>query len=208
MEKKQKILTNVNFLFFLLVIIGVIFIGYNNSEKINEYSTIPISSPKESPGEEEEQVDIKNEEEEIEVKLKSGETLKAQKINLELCSDYLNDKPYFICCRDNKKLTDCNQKQSFSSGEAIEIALNPQKFDIPETFYVCFASDLLDYATKQPKEEQCFIGNKYTATWLMTGIVPKNKQEFNLLKVTGYPNSNFNKSQEQLLINLTGKVEK
>lgn len=208
MENKQKILTIVSFLFLILVIIGVIFIAYNNSEKINEYPTIPISSLKEYPGEEEKQVDTKNEKEEIEVKLRSGETLKARKINLELCSDHLNDKPYFICCRDNGKLTDCNQKQTFSAGELIEIALNPKKFDIPETFYVCFTSDLLDYLADEPHKEQCFIGNKYEATWLMAGIVPKNKQEFNLVKVTGYPNSNFNKSQEQLLINLTGKVEK
>jgi hypothetical protein len=132
--------------------------------------------------------------------------IKIQEDPIEICLDYLGDNQYFICCREKGKLIDCNQKQSFSSGESIEIALNPQKFDIPETFYVCFASDLLDYATKQPKEEQCFIGNKYTATWWVMGTVPEGKEEFSLVTITEYPNENFDKSQKQSLINLTGKL--
>lgn len=130
-------------------------------------------------------------------------------ITTETCSKYLGNNQYFVCCRENEKLLDCSQRKSFAAGETIELSLNPRKFDIPSTFYVCFSSDLKNFTGEDNlKEPKCFIGNRENTEWLMAGIVPEDKEKFSLIKITSFPDESFNKDQEKLLINLTAGLKK
>jgi len=116
------------------------------------------------------------------------------------------DKEYEIWCHDGIKWNDCAKKVTFWPHQLVSISVNLEKFDnIPyDSYFLCYYSDLSGIG------KQCFsrIASELSGLVLTEEVVPEDKETFMLIKISVYPDDNFQGTEEIVIMDLTGKLIK
>lgn len=116
------------------------------------------------------------------------------------------DKEYTIWCYENDRGYDCSDREFFQPGESVTVSVNLKALGTRyEPYFLCYYSDL----EKEFEENKSCISRSSLLTGLnLTGSVFKNKDPFTLIKLTVYPNNNFEETEEITILDLTGKLIK
>ena len=117
------------------------------------------------------------------------------------------EKEYLIWCYDGNIPYNCSNREIFEPGESVAITVNLSQFNnIPyDPYFLCYHSDL-----KGELEKQCMPrpASSLTGFTLENGIIFADKDDFTLLKLSVYPDNNFNNADEIVIMDLTGKLIK
>ena len=116
-------------------------------------------------------------------------------------------KEYSIWCHDGNIKYDCSSRGFFEPGEPIAITVNLAQFDnIPyDPYFICYYSDLKGGLEKQCISRSASLIRGFT---LENKTVPKDKEIFTLLKLTVYPDNDFEETEGIIIMDLTGKLIK
>jgi hypothetical protein len=114
-----------------------------------------------------------------------------------------DDKEYEIWCWYGEAWIDCSEKSEFRPHELVSINVNLKEFDIipyEDPYYLCYYSDLSDLG------KQCFSRSASTIEGLVLieEEVPE-KDVFNLIRISVYPDNNFSEDDEIVIMDLEGK---
>lgn len=114
------------------------------------------------------------------------------------------DKEYEIWCHDGIKWNDCVKKATFWPHQLVSISVNLEKFDnIPyDSYFLCYYSDLSGLG----KQCSSRIASDLSGIALTEEVVPKGKEIFSLIKISVYPDDNFEGTEEIVIMDLEGKL--
>jgi len=117
------------------------------------------------------------------------------------------EKEYLILCQDGDARYDCSNKEFFKSGEHVVIGVNLTQVDniLYDPCFLCWYTDL-----KGGSEKQCMSrsASPLAGFILKNQIIPEDKEIFTLLKLTIYPDNNFEEVNGITIMDLTGKLIK
>jgi hypothetical protein len=117
------------------------------------------------------------------------------------------DKEYEIWCYDyDDQWKDCAEGATFWPKQLVSISVNLEKFDnIPyDPYYLCWYSDLSKMGMRCHSRPASTLGGLV----LSEEVVPEGKQVFTLIKISVYPDSNFEEAEEIVIIDLEGTLIK
>ena len=118
------------------------------------------------------------------------------------------DKEYEIWCYDyDGQWKDCIERATFWPNQLVSISVNLRRFDnIPyEPYFLCYYSDL---EKEFGETKSCISRYSLLRNLNLIGSVPESKDPFVLIKLTVYPNNNFEKTEEITIMDLSGKLIK
>jgi len=115
------------------------------------------------------------------------------------------DKEYTIWCYENDIVYDCSDREFFQPGESVAISVNLKALGTRyEPCFLCYYTDL-----KEELEKQCISRSVSSVVgFTLDGIISTDKDNFTLLKLSVYPDNNFEDSEEITIMDLTGKLIK
>ena len=115
------------------------------------------------------------------------------------------DKEYEIWCYDyDGQWKDCIERATFWPKQLVSISVNLEKFDnIPyDSYFLCYYSDLSELG----KQCSSRIASGLSGLALTEEAVPEGKETFTLIKISVYPDDNFEGTEEIVIMNLEGKL--
>jgi hypothetical protein len=116
------------------------------------------------------------------------------------------EKEYSIWCHDGDIRYNCSDREFFKQGESVAISINLTQFNnIPyNPYYLCYYSDLGALGKQCLLRSASMLGGLSLTEELVLG----NKEVFTLLKVSVYPDNDFEKTEGITIMDLTGKLIK
>lgn len=116
------------------------------------------------------------------------------------------DKEYTIWCYENDIVYDCSDREFFQPGESVTISVNLKALGTRyEPCFLCYYSDL---EKELGEDKSCILRSSLLIGFHLIGSVFKNKDPFTLIKLTVYPDNNFEDSEEITIMDLTGRLIK
>lgn len=117
------------------------------------------------------------------------------------------EKEYLIWCYEDGMGYDCSNREFFEPGESVAISVNLKQFDniLYDPYFLCYYTDLKGGLGKQCLSRSApLLGGLV----LEDKTIPQDKEIFTLLKLSVFPDNNFEDSEERTIMDLTGKLIK
>lgn len=115
------------------------------------------------------------------------------------------DKEYEIWCYDyDGQWKDCTERATFWPNQLVSIGVNLEKFDnIPyDSYFLCYYSDLSGLG----KQCSSRSASELSGLALTEEVVPEGKETFTIIKISVYPDDNFEGTEKIVIMDLEGKL--